>query len=119
MIVNNHAITIVILLKLSKFKYTSNYMLIYIKFLKPSDHLRYFTCGFLNACSTYSVHNFMTETKLYILEQIIDFRKNVNNEQKCHMCNKANVLSCQKIFSFHMCTLVHSISVEFELYNLG
>ena len=69
-------------------------MLIYDKFLKLSDHVRYFTCEYLNAHSTHSVNNFKIETKLCILKQIIDFRKNVNNEQKRHMCNKANVLSC-------------------------
>ena len=36
---SNHMITIVIHLKLSKFKYISKYMLIYVKILKLSDHL--------------------------------------------------------------------------------
>ena len=39
MIVANYALIIVIHLKLSKFKYVNNYMLIYVKILKASDHL--------------------------------------------------------------------------------
>ena len=38
-IVNNHMITIIIHLKLSKFKYISSYMLIYVKILKLFKHL--------------------------------------------------------------------------------
>ena len=39
---SNHTITIVIHLELSKFKYISNYMLLYVKILKLSDHLDIF-----------------------------------------------------------------------------
>ena len=38
-IVDNHTMIIVIYLNLSTFKYISNYMLIYVKILNPSNHL--------------------------------------------------------------------------------
>ena len=35
-------------------------------------------------------------------------------------CNKVNVLSgeVEKVFSFHVCTLVHLILMESKLYNV-
>ena len=57
----------VIYLKLSKFKYICNYMLMCAKKLKSSDHL-----DILHASSTQPVNIFQSN-KLYILEQIIEF----------------------------------------------
>ena len=43
--VNDHTITIVVHLELSKFKSISDYMLIYVRILKLSDHLNILHAG--------------------------------------------------------------------------
>ena len=90
--------------------------------------LRYFTCRCLNACSIQPANIFKIESKLYTLQQNIDYRfckQTSFSEEKCLMCNKANMykMFLYKLFHFmfHTWNLVHLLSMELlpcKLFNM-
>ena len=98
---------------MSKFKYISHYMLIYVKFLKLSDCLRHFMCGYLKAHSICPTNIFRSDQKLCILEQNINFlafcKPNPHGTENS-MCNKVNTLQIHIHYFFFLasCTQICS-----------